>query len=117
MKNLYLFKGTGSGKIYADISVGFTGVQFSENNILLHSFIIGNVAANPCATKTTHATCIAEPTVTCGWCQQTNECFEAAPDNRTGKINNNKPSNLLVRCLSFLSKMFIFDIHRTIRNE
>ena len=111
MKNLYLFKGTGSGKIYADISVGFTGVQFSENNILLHSFIIGNVAANPCATKTTHATCIAEPTVTCGWCQQTNECFEAAPDNRTGKINNNKPSNLLVRCLSFLSKMFIFDIH------
>jgi hypothetical protein len=84
-KNLYLFKGTGSGKIYADISVGFTGIQFSEDNILLYSFLIGNVAANPCASKTTQATCAAEKSVTCGWCQTMEECFEVGTDKRTGK--------------------------------
>eukprot|EP01080_Neovahlkampfia_damariscottae_P010938 gene10938-3644_t len=83
VKNLYLFKGTGSGKIYADISVGFTGIQFSENNILLYSFIIGDVQANPCATKTSQSTCAAVTSVTCGWCQQTKECFEIGTDRRT----------------------------------
>jgi hypothetical protein len=80
---LYLYKGTASGKLYADISVGFAGIQFTDEDILLHSFVIGDMSANLCAKETSHSTCVAVTKSKCGWCQNTNECFEIGPDGRS----------------------------------
>ena len=87
-KDLYVFKKSVSAKIVADIGVGVSVLQYQAENIVLYDFTIGNMASNPCATKTTQSTCVGEST--CGWCQSTNKCFEKRPDSRTGKKKKKK---------------------------
>ena len=86
---MYLYKGTAVGNLYADLSVGFVGIQFGEENILLHNFVMGDMSSNLCAKEKTHSTCVAVSKMKCGWCQETKECFEVGSDGRSGKQKKN----------------------------
>eukprot|EP01080_Neovahlkampfia_damariscottae_P010939 gene10939-3645_t len=83
VRDLYLYKGSASGKIYADLSVGFVGIQFGDENILLHTFLMGDMSNNLCAKEKTQSSCAAVTKQKCGWCQETNECFEVGSDGRS----------------------------------